>query len=64
MLSAVNGIDIEKLLDEISRYLQAVEVFRAERCEPRWEPELRPARGALGVRVAAPAPTPAPPARS
>jgi hypothetical protein len=30
----------EALIREISRYLAAVEVFRAERCEPTWLPEL------------------------
>ena len=27
------------LLAEVERYLSAVEVFRAERCEPTWLPE-------------------------
>jgi hypothetical protein len=30
---------IETLIDEIARYLAAVDVFRAERCEPKWLPE-------------------------
>jgi hypothetical protein len=29
----------ETLLDEIARYLAAVDVFRAEACEPSWLPE-------------------------
>jgi len=29
----------EDLLDEIARYLAAVDVFRAEACEPTWLPE-------------------------
>jgi hypothetical protein len=29
-------IDIEALVEEILRYLAAVEVFRAEACEPHW----------------------------
>jgi hypothetical protein len=29
----------ETLIREIARYLAAVELFRAERCEPRWLPE-------------------------
>jgi hypothetical protein len=29
----------EDLLDEIARYLAAVDVFRAEACEPTWRPE-------------------------
>ena len=32
-------IDIDDLLDEIGRYLAAVEVFRAVDCEPSWRPE-------------------------
>jgi hypothetical protein len=32
----------EALIDEIARYLGAVDVFRAEACEPMWLPE--PAR--------------------
>ena len=32
----------EALIDEIARYLAAVDVFRAEACEPTWLPE--PAR--------------------
>ena len=27
---------IEALIHEIARYLAAVDVFRAERCEPKW----------------------------
>jgi hypothetical protein len=34
--------DIEQLLDEIDRYLRAVDLFRAADCEPSWRPE-RPA---------------------
>jgi hypothetical protein len=29
----------EALIREIARYLAAVDVFRAERCEPKWLPE-------------------------
>jgi hypothetical protein len=29
----------ETLIREIARYLAAVELFRAERCEPTWLPE-------------------------
>jgi len=29
----------EALIDEIQRYLAAVEVFRAEGCDPRWRVE-------------------------
>jgi hypothetical protein len=35
----------EALLDEIARYLAAVDVFRAEACEPTWLPE--PARSCV-----------------
>ena len=35
-------IDVEALAREASRYLAAVEAFRAERCEPMWRPELVP----------------------
>jgi hypothetical protein len=28
------------LIGEVERYLAVVEVFRAERCEPTWLPEL------------------------
>jgi hypothetical protein len=31
--------DIEQLLDEIGRYLRAVDLFRAAGCEPSWRPE-------------------------
>jgi hypothetical protein len=33
------------LIGEVERYLAAVEVFRAERCEPTWLPELASHRG-------------------
>jgi hypothetical protein len=29
----------EALIDEITRYLAAVDVFRSEECEPTWLPE-------------------------
>lgn len=32
----------ERLIDEVSRYLAAVDVFRAANCEPTWRPELAP----------------------
>lgn len=32
-------IDAKELLLEISRYLAAVDLYRAERCEPTWLPE-------------------------
>ena len=39
-------IDSEALMREISRYLAAVDVFRAESCEPTWLAELGPNGGA------------------
>lgn len=32
-------IDTEALVDEIERYLAAVDTFRAAGCEPAWRPE-------------------------
>jgi hypothetical protein len=32
-------VETEKLLDEIARYLAAVDVFRGSDCEPTWLPE-------------------------
>jgi hypothetical protein len=32
--------DPNALIDEIARYLSAVELFRAAGCEPTWRPEL------------------------
>ena len=32
-------IDWEALIREIARYLETVDVFRAEQCEPTWLPE-------------------------
>ena len=29
-----------KLIEEIDRYLAAIDLFRAEDCEPAWQPEL------------------------
>ena len=33
---------IDTLIGEIARYLAAVDLFRAERCEPTWRSELAP----------------------
>lgn len=33
---------IDTLVGEIARYLVAVDLFRAEHCEPTWRPELAP----------------------
>ena len=32
--------DRDALIDEITRYLAAVEAFRAADCEPTWRPEF------------------------
>jgi len=32
-------IDRKKLITEIARYLAAVDLYRAEHCEPTWRPE-------------------------
>jgi hypothetical protein len=39
VLAMTYHIDIEALLDEIRRYLAAVEAFRAAGCEPTWHPD-------------------------
>ena len=56
-MQEITGSDIEALIREAERYLAAVEVFRAEGCEPSWrlEPQLppRPADG-LGLVFLAP----------
>jgi hypothetical protein len=35
-------IDTNEFFLEITRYLAAVDLYRAERCEPRWLPESAP----------------------
>jgi hypothetical protein len=44
--------DVQILLTEARRYLAAVDAFRAESCEPHWQPEREPAvaRGRRGSR--------------
>ena len=37
-----NGTQRRELIDEIARYLAAVDVFRALDCEPAWRPESEP----------------------
>jgi hypothetical protein len=32
-------IDTDKLVEEIDRYLTAIDLFRALGCEPTWRPE-------------------------
>ena len=34
-------IDPDELFGEIARYLAAVDLYRAEHCEPTWRPENR-----------------------
>ena len=49
--------DTGKLIEEIGRYLVAVDLFRTEKCEPTWRPE--PAQEAAqphATLVATPAP--------
>jgi hypothetical protein len=38
-LEAPKNIEFEGLMDEVRRYLAAVDVFRAEGREPRWAAE-------------------------
>lgn len=40
----VLATEVEKLVDEIGRYLAAVDAFRAANCEPKWLRELAPCR--------------------
>lgn len=35
-----DAADPDALMDEVARYLAAVDVFRAADCEPTWRPEL------------------------
>jgi hypothetical protein len=37
----IEQLDTDGLIDEVRRYLVAVEAFRAEGREPRWFPEER-----------------------
>jgi hypothetical protein len=41
--------DTAKLMEEIDRYLAAVDLFRAQGCEPTWRPQLHsnPTRSAV-----------------
>jgi hypothetical protein len=41
-------LDLASLIDEVECYLAAVDLFRAERCEPTWLPELAPCQTADG----------------
>ena len=44
---------IESLLQEVARYLSAVETFRAEECEPTWRPEPSSNASPIVLRLAA-----------
>jgi hypothetical protein len=46
-----------KLLEEIGRYLAAVDLFRAAGCEPTWRPE-RPAGVSRALAASVPLRTP------
>ena len=48
-MKELTHIDPGALICEIARYLAAIDVFRAERCEPTWLPEPV-AAGALSGR--------------
>jgi hypothetical protein len=37
-------MEVMKLMEEVDRYLAAVDLFRAEHCEPTWRPEVVPER--------------------
>ena len=39
-MNATVYIDSDALIREVTRYLAAVDVFRAEKCEPMWRAEL------------------------
>lgn len=41
-MNETTHIDHKKLLTEIARYLAAVDLYRAEHCEPTWRPESTP----------------------
>ena len=45
--------DTQQLIEEIDRYLAAVDLFRSECCEPTWRPEIH-----AEVAVSTPALTP------
>jgi hypothetical protein len=36
----VEQVDTRSLIDEIVRYLAAVDLFRAQGCEPTWRPDV------------------------
>lgn len=38
-MNDAHSIEIHALIDELMRYLAAVDAFRALGCEPTWQPE-------------------------
>lgn len=53
-MNAQTHINAEKLLLEVTRYLAAIEVFRAERCEPTWIAEAPCLAARKRIRTRAP----------
>jgi hypothetical protein len=51
-MTRLESIDTETLVDEIVRYLAAVDVFRSCGCAPSWRPELVPS--AVQLRTGTP----------
>jgi hypothetical protein len=45
-----------KLVEEVGRYLAAVDLFRELACEPTWRPELAPEPPRPSAPLAKPAP--------
>jgi hypothetical protein len=52
-------IDPEAMIREVTRYLAAVDTFRAANCEPIWRPELESSGDPVVGRLAAYGQTPA-----
>jgi len=47
-MARVTKRQVDKLIEEVESYLVAVDVFRAEGCEPRWRGEaVQPAAAEL-----------------
>jgi hypothetical protein len=46
MATRVTRRDVETLIGEIQLYLEAIDAFRAQGCEPYWRPEPSARRGA------------------
>jgi hypothetical protein len=43
--------DVEALLEEVGRYLAAIDLFRAVDCEPTWRHEWVSPEGTPGVEI-------------